>query len=373
MVGDDAAGSTDTRQGPARNLSYLVAALWFALAVAAIATAIALRSEWVAAFGVCLLIFSAAFAVGSGLGFLFGIPRVPDRTAPAATPPVPPVPDPVPGKTGPAVQTQVAQELKRRALLNSNTNLERISDWLTTMLVGATLVQLYKINDLLVAFRDFLTTYAKVFSTGLKAPSAGILPAIGPVILVLGLTLGFLFMYLNTRLILIRFFNDVERILSGEEAAGQQKLDRGLGREIQSTLGDAVQGGNFVQQVLQQRRTLSVQDALDLMRDALYRPGGYKSAIEAGGQLSNSSAVKSAWYWYLLAAAFGQKYADEATSDDDRQSAKDNALDAARRAIALNASYRTGLKALTDPRKTDNDLAAVYKDDPRLRDLLDQP
>ena len=58
------------------------------------------------------------------------------------------------------------QEIKRQALLNSNTNLERISDWLTTMLVGATLVQLYKINDLLVAFRDFLAKYATVFSNG---------------------------------------------------------------------------------------------------------------------------------------------------------------------------------------------------------------
>lgn len=356
--------------GPTKTLTYLVLALWFTLAVVAVATALSLGSQGLAAFGVGVLIFVAAFAVGSSLGFLFGIPRVPDRPAPAPTREDPMTPD----KTGPATPGAAAvQEIKRQALLNSNTNLERISDWLTTMLVGATLVQLYKINDLLVAFRDFLAKDATVFSDGHGGHTAGILPAIGPVVLVLGAVLGFLFMYLNTRLILTRFFMDVERILSGEERAVQQKLERGQSMEIRSALKDSSSGGNFVQQALSQRRTLSVQDALDLMRDALYRPGGYKSAIEAGGTLSNTSAVRSAWYWYLLAAAFGQQYDDAATTPEDRDSAKDNALDAARRAIALNASYRAGLRALTKPDSADDDLAKLYQDDRRLKELLDQP
>jgi hypothetical protein len=347
--------------GPTKNLSYLVATLWFALFVSAVATGLALRSEWMAALGIGVLIFAAAFAVGSFLGFLFGVPRVPEQGA--APRPVKDDAPPAPGKTGPDGPAQTAQESNRRALLNSNTNLERISDWLTTMLVGATLVQLYKLNGLLVAFRDFLATYAKVFSDGHSGHTAGVLPAIGPVLLILGGVLGFLFMYLNTRLILTRFFRDVEASL-------QERLGWGASIEFRNTLAD-VSGGNFVQQVLKQRRNLSVQDALDLMRDALYRPDGYKKAIEAGATLSNSTAVRSAWYWYLLAAAFGQQY-DHADTESEKQSAKDNALDAARRSISLNASYRAGLKALTDPQSTDNDLAKLYRDDQRLKDLLDQ-
>lgn len=354
---DQSAGAA----APTKTLSYLVAALWFALAVSAIATGLALGKEGMAAFGVGVLVFVSAFAVGSSLGFLFGIPRVPDRSSAPTTARE----EPPPGKTGPTVTAQVAQEAKRQSLLNSNTNLERISDWLTTMLVGATLVQLYKINELLVAFRDFLSSYAKVFTDDHGSHNAGILPAIGPVILVLGAVLGFLFMYLNTRLILIRFFNDVEIILSGE------KLGRGESNEIRNTLGDLGPTGNFVQKALSRRPNLSVQDALDAMRVALYRTDGYKSAIKAGETLANSSAVRSAWYWYLMAAAFGQqyRYSKEAT---EKTSAKDNAFDAARQAIALNASYRAGLKSLTDPKKTDDDLAELYRDDSRLKKLLDQ-
>jgi hypothetical protein len=361
MDKDGEAGGTPTGT---QTLNYLVAALWFGLTVAAVATALSFHTQWVAAFGVGLLIFVSAFAAGSGLGFLFGVPRVPASDArPATTKPDPTGATPTkssPDTTGPADQQDSG-----RVLLHSNTNLERISDWLTTMLVGATLVQLYKINDLLVGFREFLSSYARVFSDSAHAPNAGILPAIGPVILILGAVTGFLFMYLNTRLILIRFFYGIEKLLSGE------KLTQRLSNRIRSTIADAGSSGDFVQRVLSLRPNLSVQDALDAMRDALYRPEGYLQSIQVGATLSNTSAIRSAWYWYLLAAAFGQQY-DAAKAAEDKASARDNALDAARRAISLNASYRAGLRALTDPKSADNDLANLYKDDPRLKDLLDQ-
>ena len=69
------------------------------------------KDSWVA-FAILLLLALAATAAGSILGFLFGVPRYrPDAT--------------VDGDYAP------------------NTNLEQVSDWLTKVIIGATLVQLH--------------------------------------------------------------------------------------------------------------------------------------------------------------------------------------------------------------------------------------
>ena len=65
-------------------------------------------------FGLLWMIGAAAWLVGTALGFLFGVPRV--RANEAA------------GRPDTAIVP--------------NTNLEQISDWLTKIIVGATLVQL---------------------------------------------------------------------------------------------------------------------------------------------------------------------------------------------------------------------------------------
>lgn len=80
-------------------------------------------------FGMSLLVGAAGFAGGGILGFLFGVPRM--RTSEG---------DGAAGRPGSAVV--------------SNTNLEQLSDWLTKILVGVTLVQIHKVNDALILFRD---------------------------------------------------------------------------------------------------------------------------------------------------------------------------------------------------------------------------
>ena len=171
----------------------------------------------------------------------------------------------------------------------------------------------------------------------------------------LGAVLGFLFMYLNTRLILTRFFMDVERILSGEEKAVQQKLERGQSMEIRSALKDSSSGGNFVQQALSQRRTLSVQDALDLMRDALYRPGGKarapssrRDAVEHLGKSGRPSTVPSGCG---LRSTVRRRRDDLATDP-----AKDNARCSSIALIALNVLLRRASR-FTKPDSADDDLA----------------
>lgn len=64
-----------------------------------------------------LLFAAASLATGGLFGFLFGVPRT--LTSEGTAPPAPAVP-----------------------IIQANTNLEQISDWLTKILIGATLVQL---------------------------------------------------------------------------------------------------------------------------------------------------------------------------------------------------------------------------------------
>jgi tetratricopeptide (TPR) repeat protein len=79
-------------------------------------------------FGLSLLVGSAGFAGGGFLGFLFGVPRV--RTS------------------------EGGAEKGVPSAVISNTNLEQLSDWLTKIVVGITLVQLHQVNELLQQFSD---------------------------------------------------------------------------------------------------------------------------------------------------------------------------------------------------------------------------
>lgn len=78
-----------------------------------------------ALFGVAMILLQAAFVVGALLGFIFSVPRVLAR-----------------GATGGDAPTGDG-----RRLLETNSNLERISDWLTTLLVGAGLTQISRLGE----------------------------------------------------------------------------------------------------------------------------------------------------------------------------------------------------------------------------------
>jgi hypothetical protein len=82
-------------------------------------------STAVQTLGIYSLVACAASGAGSLFGFLFGIPRTREAERVASR-------SDDPGSM-------------RQAVLAANTNLERVSDWLTTLLLGATLVQLHDI------------------------------------------------------------------------------------------------------------------------------------------------------------------------------------------------------------------------------------
>lgn len=123
-----------------------------------------------------LLVAGAATLVGVLIGFLFGIPRV------AAKAPHNPDDD------------------ASVPVLETNTNLELISDWLTKIIIGVTLVQA---RDLVDRFDTLLENLARA---GFPRPLMG-----GTILFFL--VAGFLNGYLWTRLILTRQFSLSERSL----------------------------------------------------------------------------------------------------------------------------------------------------------------
>ncbi|MES2197871.1 MAG: hypothetical protein V4517_25905 [Pseudomonadota bacterium] len=128
-----------------------------------------------ALIGADLLIAGAAAAVGSLFGFVFGIPRTVDPATRAAV----------------AASARQGGVAASNAALATNTNLERISDWLTTLLIGATLVQ---IKD--------IVKWVGALGTGLMAGGKAANDAIVPIIVIYFFALSFLGVYLITRLYL---------------------------------------------------------------------------------------------------------------------------------------------------------------------------
>jgi hypothetical protein len=140
-------------------------------------------------FGADLLVAAAAGAAGALFGFVFGIPRTLDPASQAAV------------ATAGALSKQNAAS---HAAMATNTNLERISDWLTTLLIGATLVQIKEIAGWVGSLGDRLT------ATGAAANVAMV-----PIIVIYYFALAFLGVYLITRLYLTSAFQQTLGMLMG--------------------------------------------------------------------------------------------------------------------------------------------------------------
>lgn len=119
--------------------------------------------------GMGLLVAGSCFTIGGLLGFLFGIPRSINSNNPEMS----------------SSKNQIMQ----------NDNLVQISDWITKIMVGVGLTQIYQIGPNLIRLGDYL---APAFdSHGIGETSA---PIIGVIIVLYYLVVGFLSSYLWTRL-----------------------------------------------------------------------------------------------------------------------------------------------------------------------------
>lgn len=157
-------------------------------------------------FGTSLLIAAACVAVGGLLGFLFGIPRT---LTEQASPKV----DGDDSKSADAAEPD--PDATRYAV---NTNLEQISDWLTKILVGVSLTQLW---NLPAFFTELSIKVSVAFGVDAKAE------ALSASLLVYFLVCGFLAGYLLTRVYLAGAFSRADR-------QWQRKLQRLINVDFQT-------------------------------------------------------------------------------------------------------------------------------------------
>jgi|SRR5450631_1661289 hypothetical protein len=169
--------------------------------------------HFTAFFGADLLVAAAAASAGALFGFLFGIPRTLDPASRAAVA---------------TATSQGGSAAAPNALMAANTNLERVSDWLTTLLIGATLVQ---IKD--------IAAWVGGLGKGLLQGGTAANDAIVPVIVIYFFTLAFLGVYLITRLYLTSAFVQTLGMLTGST---QGISDR---KGLADVLDAALSSGNF--------------------------------------------------------------------------------------------------------------------------------
>jgi ABC-type amino acid transport system permease subunit len=142
----------------------------------------------------CLATAAAALIVGALVGFLFGFPRTSEKS-------------------------------EQTGLLETNTNLDQISDWLTKILVGLGLVQIGKIAH-------GINALASALAPGL-GEGAGAKPfAVG--LLVYSAVDGFLLGYLWARTVVSRLFREAAEDLSRKLATQQVALEAKLQDEVLS-------------------------------------------------------------------------------------------------------------------------------------------
>jgi len=158
-------------------------------------------------FGLGVLLSLAAAASGALLGFLFGIPRTLASGPPSAPPPAP--------SSGEKENSSDAHTTAANAQSTSptnqsrtNTNLEQISDWLTKIIVGITLVEFNTIRGSFVNLVHFLNEKGFGWANGGQL--------LGFAIIILFAPLGFMCGYVVTRTFLTGLFVAAEKDLSAD-------------------------------------------------------------------------------------------------------------------------------------------------------------
>jgi len=297
------------------------------------------------AVGLGGVILFAAAAAGGGLGFLFSVPRV-LSTGEA-------------GPNGADRKEGEGKEVKADRLLGSNTNLERISEWLTTMIVGVGLSQITSVGEHMAALTAFLAGHHD--STTLAAA--------GPFILIVGLVGGFIFLYLYTRLYLSPLFLYVETLISKpgqEEVPTQEDRIRTLARELSEKTG-----ASFFRYIAD-RDSISLDNTMHVLSALLYEDDGYRTVLEIGDELEETLAAEMPRFWYIMAAANGQLHhqlLSRGEAKPELEDARKAVLKASQMAVSLDPNYKRRLLELSRPGSRDDDLQD-FTDDPDFKKIV---
>jgi hypothetical protein len=178
-------------EGIGTNQKFFWTGLWFLVGFVIILIPI-----FIAAYTKSILFSSAflwAFAYllsGALLGFIFGVPTI------------------ISNSSGRGQQVSkdspTPDEIeKNNKIVQANTNLTQISDWLTKVMVGAGLVQLSKIPHFI---KEISTEMAKGIEISIKQIDVDFATVFSGGIIILFSTYGFVFGYLIMRIILTEIF-----------------------------------------------------------------------------------------------------------------------------------------------------------------------
>lgn len=206
----------------------LIAILVYSLAAQANSSGLTTWPAWLAvsrALAILLFVLAAAAVAGGFLGFLFGLPR--QMRQPSPTPAPHPAGAPAggssqaltPGKGGDTTSTPGAAATTPGApvgaIYRNNTNLEEISDWVTKIIVGLSLVEADNIS------KEVASAAARFKESAL--PGATGADVVFVLLLLAGAVAGFLFFYLETRTRITLLFVTTETAVDGQPALKMKK------------------------------------------------------------------------------------------------------------------------------------------------------
>lgn len=288
----------------------------------------------------------AAVATGCLFGFIFGLPRLVEFTAPP-----PGTAEKISGLTGDG-QTPDKIEVSLKNDGWTNYNLVAISDWLTKAIIAVALVKLE-------AILTWIGTAGSQVSTAMAIKDGD---AIGASILVLGFTLGFMSMYVFSRTRLARFFFE------------QSAYVRDMIKSAQETQRKLEINSNLLERM---KRILPASDlAAIAATNSLYQdpPESYENARETIKMFfegtEESFKKQHPRLNTLLACAYGQEFTHKTLQNAtfDKKPLADSAFEAIQRAILGDGNQKHILRSFFDPtdinfNPSDADLVDFYHDE----------
>jgi hypothetical protein len=302
-------------------------------------------------FSVGLLVLATTTLIGGFFGFLFALPRDLSRLVPAA---------PLVHKDGSAPSQPDGEDLPDALRTGwANNNLIKVSDWLTTLIVGVGLVEF---NSLV----GWVGDTGAMIGAGAGLRGSGLQTTFGVTNVVTGSAFGFLTGYVYTRTTVTRRLALTTRQV---EAALQKQLeDTNVAIDsMQSDLKIAKERNDFVQRQFEGTASVFFH---------LYRPPpeGFTAAIKEVEHLfkSKPDLEKNSKLWAYLALAHGQSYRFEREKPDpDRkklQEIADSAYSAIERCLKIDPDQRHWLQTTWNPddpgfTQIDDDLTEFYEDE----------
>jgi len=322
-------------------------------------------------FSIGLLLALASASSGGLLGFLFGIPRTLAKE---------PWNNKDKNQSAPDSQaTGNKPEEKGTAGQAVNTNLEEISDWLTKILVGAGLVQLQNIPEM-------LHKVGTHFQTSLGNSE----------LVILGVVInfsvwGFFSGYLLTRLFLAGAFKLADEGIGADRIIQEVKTSVQIGEALRETK-------QYTRARIEYEKALSKIDENtpkevkrklyeEIVFNSLY--DNYEDAIDyALRYFSEEPKTPSPLIDAYLGFAYGQQYREKKAQKEQAASEKREdqvqaltgemvqirvkALESIRKALKLDPTLKPLILTVWDPKSPgseDNDLE-VFKDDTEFKELL---